>query len=638
MITVTFADPSAIDRKSVLVEVDGVDVTMLATVEAARVIYVPPTGLKHGEHTVKITAADPTGAPFPPIEWKFKIRRFALFEEASLGGELSSTYEGAVRKPRKEPTDGSGVSHKTETPVHNFQNNLSVRGLLKEGELTANLDANIRYADTFRPRQRPKEATDKVDIANYRIGVTRTPFTFEMGDIVVDEGFFGAPNLSRRGMRLMAKDEGRGLRGQLFGMRFESTQGHDPFFGPEESDSILYGAAAAVSPFTDRELLRLHGMNVRGHRFSTAPGSNVGTIVSGERGDLWSFGTSSTLLGGKVRLHTEIAFSEYDTNTTDEFRDQSDKAYRGRLEGGQDLFLVAGAPLSAQWAAEYSYVGFQFRSPGNPGVQPDREGYNLKLDTVWKFATLAVGYSFFNDNTDRVVLFPRVRTYTWNAALTLAPSGLPMVGFTYQFADQRSFYEPENFGPKRVDNFQNTYGVQTSYGTDKWNVSLGGTYTRFDDVTLTRQAGNKDTWSTQASLSLRPFPSLNLSPSVSYNQIDDHNRTIIAPDNSMRRGMVHTRTTTGTLTVGWELIQKVLNWDTQISGASSESSEDTQDNQTWSGMSRLSWNVGRLITDWGKQTVSLRVNWNRTLDHVVPRDTNEIGVFLILDLLSPYNL
>jgi hypothetical protein len=101
---------------------------------------------------------------------------------------------------------------------------------------------------------------------------------------------------------------------------------------------------------------------------------------------------------------------------------------------------------------------------------------------------------------------------------------------------------------------------------------------------------------------------------------------------------VRTETLTGTLTSVYEIIPTLLTLDVSASGASTQTSDHTQDNQVWSGMSRLSWNLGKLFWDYGKQAVSLRVNWSRTIDHIVPRDTNEIGVFMILDLLSPYNL
>ena len=101
---------------------------------------------------------------------------------------------------------------------------------------------------------------------------------------------------------------------------------------------------------------------------------------------------------------------------------------------------------------------------------------------------------------------------------------------------------------------------------------------------------------------------------------------------------VRTETHTGTLTLAQELIAKILILDVQASGAASASSDDSVDNQTYSGVARLTWNVGSLFWAYGKQALSLRTNFNRVVDHVARRDTNEVGIFLILDLLSPYSL
>lgn len=639
VIAVTLGDPGAVDPKSIVMEVDATDVTLFVKVEAGKVTYVPASDLKHGEHTVKLTASDKSGAAVQPVEWKFKIRRFPFLEEASLEGDLTGSYERAIRKAKKEPKDDSGVSKKTETPLNLFSGNLHVNGLVKEEELTAKLDSNIRYVDEFRPRARPKSDAEKLDIANYLISVNRNPLTFEMGDVLINEGFFGAPSLSRRGMHLQAKGlEQVGAQLHLFGTRYESTQGHDPFFGPEESDSVLYGGALTVAPFQDRELLKLHALNAKGHRFSTAPGSNVGTIVSGEEGELVSFGTSSGFFGGKVKLQTEIAFSEFDTDTTNEFKEESDKAYRGRLEMGHDVAMLLDSPVMVRFGSEYSYVGFRFRSPANPGVQPDREGYSLKTDTIWKIATLSLGYSKFNDNTDRLDLLPRVRTYAWNTGLTLAPQNLPSLGLNYAFADQRSYYEPEEFGPKRIDNFQHTYGFTTAYGREAWNVNLGGSVNYFQDETLTVQAGDKVTWTAQTGLTLKPFTSTSISPSFNFNLIDDQDKQVFLRDNTRVQRRVYGETLTGTVNLTQEFIPKVLNLDISVSGASTQSSDDTVDNQTYGGVGRLSWNVGKLFSDWGRQAVSLRMNFNRVKDHITPQDKNEIGVFVILDLLAPFGL
>jgi hypothetical protein len=643
-IGVMFQSPEAIDQKSVVMEVDGVDVTMLARVENGRVSYVPASPLKHGEHKVKLTANAKDGSTLAPLEWSFKIRRFSIFEEASLSGELSSTYEGAVRKPKKEPSPGSGVSHKTETPVHNFQSNLSVRGLLKEGEFTGKLDSNIRYADDFRPQARPKEDTEKLDIANYLISLDRKPLTFELGDILVNEGFYGAPSLSRRGMQLVAKDESLGLMAHLFGTRYESTKGHDPFFGPEEGASVLWGGAIAYSPFADQEALRLHVMNVKGHRYSTSPGANVGTIVSGEEGELWSYGTSSNFANGRLKILTEVALSEFDTNTTDEFREKRDRAYRGRLEGIEPLLSLQEAPVAMRWGFEYAHVGFDFRSPANPGLQPDRDGWNIKTDTTWKAATLTIGYADFRDNTDDMRTLPTVYTSVWNGGIALAPADLPSVALNYNRSTQKSFREPVSHTVvlHGIDNVQDTYTLTTGLTRDTWSTNITLTANFFDEkrqITVGTTGGDRDTYTTQGSFSFKPLPPLTISPSLTWTLIDEKTKqTVLAASGEQALERVRTETLTGTLTIAHEIIAQMLNFDLQLSGASTQSSDGLQDNQVWSGVGRLSWNLGKLFWDYGKQAVSLRVNWNRTIDHVVPNDTNEIGVFLILDLLAPYEL
>jgi hypothetical protein len=642
-IGVMFQAPDAIDQKSVVLEVDGVDVTMLAKVDNGRVSYVPGSALKHGEHKIRITANAKDGSALAPLEWAFKIRRFSLFEDAGVSGELSNTLEGTVRKLKKEPSPGSGVSHKTETPIENFQNNLSVRGLLKEGDFTAKLDSNIRYVDNFRPQARPKGDNPKVDIANYLVNVDRKPVTFELGDILVSEGFYGAPSLSRRGMQLVAKDDSLGVMAHLFGTRYETTKGHDPFFGPEEGHSVLYGGAIAYSPFSDKEALRLHVLNVKGHNYTTAAGDNVGTIVAGEEGELWSYGTSSSFANGRLKIMTEVALSEFDTNTTDEFREKRDRAYRGRLEGIEPLLNVMESPVATRWGFEYARVGIDFRSPANPGLQADRDGWNIKTDTTWKISTLTIGYADFHDNTDDLRILPTVYTSVWNGGLALAPVDLPSVALNYNRSIQKSFREPTAHAVTLhgIDNVQDTYTLTTGLTRPMWSANITLTANLFDEKRLMQvgtTGGDRDTYTTQGTFSFKPIPSLTIAPSLTWTLIDEKQKQVVLTSGDQALQRVRTETLTGTLTANQEIIAQILVADLQLSGASTQSSDNQQDNQVWSAVGRLTWTVGKLFWDYGKQAISLRTNWNRTEDHVLRTDTNEFGVFLILDVLSPYSL
>jgi len=146
------------------------------------------------------------------------------------------------------------------------------------------------------------------------------------------------------------------------------------------------------------------------------------------------------------------------------------------------------------------------------------------------------------------------------------------------------------------------------------------------------------TWQTQAGLTLKPLKTLSVSPNYNYTLVDEKTKTVVLDSGATIHDRVRTEAHTATLTLVQELIPKILNLDVQASGASSASSDDSVDNQTYSGVARLTWNVGSLFWDYGKQALSLRTNFNRVVDHVARRDTNEVGIFLILDLLSPYNL
>jgi len=624
-IAVLFEDPEGIlDPASLTMEVDGVDVTLLLAIENGRVTYRSPADLAPGEHTVKVTVADRSGEALEPVEWGFKIRRFARLEEASVSGELTSKYQWATRK------------FTPETPRHLFENNLSIRGLLKEADVAADLEANIRYRDEFRPLP-PEAPTEKLDIGNYRLRVTRDPLAFELGDVVINEGFFGSPRLSRRGMHALLKGtEPIGVQLHLFGTRYEATQGHDPFFGVEDSDSILYGGALTVAPLADPELLKLHVLNVYGRRVSDDPGSNVGTIVAGERGDLFSFGAASSLLGGRLKLEGEIALSKFDTDTTDEFKDQTDKAYRLRLEGVHDVGVLLEAPVQTRLTGEYTFVGFSFRSPSNPGLQPDRKGYSVKADTLWRVALVTLGYGAFHDNTDRLELIPTVKTRAWNGGIRLVPPDLPSVALNWTRAAQENFDQPVEFGPKRLDNVQDTYALAVAHAREAWNAELVGSLNVFRDRTFPVQQGDKNTWTLQATATLRPLASLVITPGLNYTRLEDKQKVVFLEDNTTVRERATADTWTATLTAAQELVPKILIADLQVSGTWADSSDRTVDNRTYGGAARLAWNVGKLFSDWGKQVLSLRTNFNRVRDHVSGTNRNDIGIFLILEVLAPY--
>jgi len=59
----------------------------------------------------------------------------------------------------------------------------------------------------------------------------------------------------------------------------------------------------------------------------------------------------------------------------------------------------------------------------------------------------------------------------------------------------------------------------------------------------------------------------------------------------------------------------------------------------FNGLARLSFSFERFLFNYGKQTLSLRINYNRTFNRVDPTNRiAEVGIFLILDFTIPVPL
>ncbi len=72
IISADYSDPSGINESSVLLEVDGVDVTSSATVTASGVSYIPGTALQDGIHTVNLEVKDNYGN-LATATWTFTV-------------------------------------------------------------------------------------------------------------------------------------------------------------------------------------------------------------------------------------------------------------------------------------------------------------------------------------------------------------------------------------------------------------------------------------------------------------------------------------------------------------------------------------------------------------------------------------
>ena len=343
---------------------------------------------------------------------------------------------------------------------------------------------------------------------------------------------------------------------------------------------------------------------------------NTGSAEGGQRGDLVSVSATSSLFGQKLRSEAEVAFSRFDANVADEFGRRGDSGVRVKV----DTTLWEKLNLGA----EYKRIGLNFQSIANPNFVRDREGGNVSANTQWGPTQYTLGFSQENDNVRDDPLLPRIEQRTYMASWGLQVADYPSLTLGYNRSEQRSTREPPGFA--RLDTVTDAFTGGVSYSRPTWNANLNGGYSLQDNHNGTTPA-DTSTWNVMLGVGYRPTPILNLAPSFGFTR------------SSNRVTDVSTDTYVATLTTNLSIIPEILVFDSQSSFNRTMADDHSTEMNVFTGIFRLSLSLERFLLNLGKQTVSVRYNYNHTEDLINPMNSREQwGVFVIVDLLAPIPL
>ncbi|MBI2882970.1 MAG: hypothetical protein HYY11_03525 [Candidatus Methylomirabilis oxyfera] len=586
-----------------MIAVDGTDVTSQVARRPGRLTYRPASGLTPGPHTVTLTFPDPDSGEGEPIQWSFTIRDYSALEEGSLDLEGSLTYEQAAK--RLQGTD----------PHWNLNGNVKITGRASERGVVATLDGNLRYIDAEGPGPPGPGQTPRnnFDLADFLLTLSKDPHKLQLGDVQVAESFLSTGfAFPRRGGLLSVELFGAELH--LFQVRSDSIIGFDHGLGIGDPDRRVQGASIARDLLPDKAL-RMKVTYLDGENAS--PGAfNIGSAEGGQRGDLLSVLASSSLFGQRLRGEGEAAFSRFDVNTADEFGRRGDSGVRVKVDGTLWETLNLGA--------EYQRMGLNFQSIANPNFVRDREGITTSANTRWGPTQYTLGFSQAHDNVRDDPLLPRIRQRTYSAAWGLQVPDYPSLTLNYNRSEQASAREPAGFD--RLDTVTDLFGAGLTYSQPTWSANLNGSYSLQDNRNGTVPP-DSTTWNATTGLSYRPTPRLNLAPSFGFTRSHD------------RLANVTASTYLPTVTANVALIPDLLTFDTQASFTRTVADDESIRSNSFTGIFRLSLSLERFLLNYGKQTVSLRFNYNRFDDEFSSLNSRQQwGLFVIIDLLAPLPL
>ncbi len=595
-----------IQKEKILFEVDRNDITAFVQSAEGALVYQPPNAFTAGQHEIRITGTTSDGKPIQEIIWNFTIQE----------GPKNFTF--AV-----EPTGTLEYKARTETPSvdrHRFNSNIAIRNQ-STGKFQTSFNSNLQ-AQNPTPGETPKD----IDLANFQAALSYGNSTVSLGDVLVNFDLLGVANLSRRGIYFQQKLPFRSSGFDVFSVRSEAILGFRHGFGISNAEQRVDGGSFFIAPTGKPENLNLRFYYLRGEN-ETEQGFNFGGVTRGSKGDAVGVYVTTGSWANQFRVEANAGWSDFDFNASDDFEGNQDHALQ--LKFIYDPTAKTWRNRSSKFLAqlEIQDLGTFFKTLGNPFLVSDRRGFNL--NSTWTYGQVAFtgGASKFHDNVKALAIIPIVDNLAYSAGLNYTPfstEGLPKwpsLSVTATRTEQESGGEAVSF--LAVHNIVDTVAFLANLTRTKWTLSLNTTYGINKD--LNDRVPDSDAKNITLAAVFMPAPSYNIGPSISF--IRQGNRDT----------KINTDLWTYSFTGSIPLQPERFTLDSQLSFASTDSSDRLNINSNFSGTAQLSYHVHNLLKLKGKQTVSVRASYNRSIvDAPFPTKQKGFEVFVLLDLGWPF--
>jgi hypothetical protein len=596
---------------SLMVTLDGVDVTKMGDVTSGGFTYTPLMALPAGQHVLTFTAEDAGGNRLVS-QAAFTSRQTGAFEEAYSSNDVSVIYTAALGKSKSLAS----------APYWKVEGNIASNSKLKEGGFDASFTTNVRYLEQGSPLYPPANSQPNTypiskgfNVANwlFQCNYKRDKLSVHasLGDVVVTETPYTVNGLARRGGILglgygIFSAEVFSIRGdQVYG--FNGGTGIDP-----EPDRHISGVSADVKlPGGKAELKAVYAA---GGEQASSYGT---TTTSGpKKGDVAGAQLLTDMLGGKLKTDFEVDYSRFDPDTTDDISKRSDYAYRLRAGGYVDTY---------SYDLAYEYFGQDYTSIGNLALERDKRKVTATGGGVFGVHSVNALFSWSQNNVEDDPLSDTVRNYlgTLNYAFLKYPT-LPM-GFTYTKTVQDMGKHPPGTVLKELET--DTVSGWINYTWNRLNLGLMSSYSELNDRTA---AATDNT-------------AINCTLTSSYNAPGFS----VSPSFIMNRTRIHlTNVWTDVYTINLDTRTSFLDdraaFDAGGSYVITTASDSSVDNLNLNVHARLSYalkEVENLLRGYVKPAVAITgtyVNFNDRLP--TDADKDEYSIFLELTASFPFTI
>jgi len=583
--------------KSLIVTLDGVDVTGILKITHEGFELKPIEVLPPGKHAIEVILTTKNGKQIQR-KFNFSTRHSEIFEEAYSKNELSTVYETVIKKP-----SDANVSHSK------IYSNLQSNTTLKEKVWKLSFTTNLRFLDQSLAVYPPEKKG--INLANYLLtgeyNNNKNQVILELGDIQINETQNTVQALSRRGGKAFFKFNNLSLN--TFVVKSEQVFGFQGGLGIEGTiDDHIMGFSTALNLFSDK--ITLKGIYVKGGE-EEANYFGTSSVNGRKKGEVFGVFLKTELFEEKLTAEGEIDFSTFDSDTSDEFASETDKAYKFRIRGYTGNY---------SYETVYEYTGPEYDVIGNQGLPKDKEGFILRTGANFRFHSINLSLSRYHDNVKGNKLYPRIYTYQGIIDYTFNKIKNLTIGMNYQKSIIDSTNEPQNTSPMRTDT--DMVSGTINYQKEKLNLGLQISHSIQNDKTATNNDTSTTTYTFTPTYTIEH---LSISPNISFNRTV-YKSTGVRSDNF-----------TLSFDLRGDLFNKKISYELGSTFNKMKSSDNTIDQNTLDTNFRIAYLIKKNMWGLMKPSIGIKGTYKRTEDELTNDKDDELILLLVLTTSMPFS-
>ena len=508
------------ELNQLFLELNGIDITQMVTIENGTVIFYPSSPYTAGGQTLRLVRLGKNGKLVEINRWNFTVASAPpVSSPSSVSGSIDSTYSllGFENGSQGDAPDR-----------HNLTSQFNIQGASQQGawQLKGRGNGFLNTDARFNP------AGNALEVGEYLLSAERTG---ENVDTLLRLGHhdIGANNL------LMDRFYRRGASAQFnlddratvtgFAQDPTALFGNDDITGVESAHQRAEGVRTTFRPMVNKNDTEIEATAYRGtgSMFSTTTvGTSTTTTETPPRdGNGYQLGITSTVVPNYATVRAQTAHSNFDPDGSGVISSTvNDQAGRVAL-----VFTPLGQQMSDDgrlrlWTIETAYqqVGTFFQSLLNPLLEADRETYSITSTYLHGGTTFDGQVVWVTDNVNDIPTLPDNRSLnTWaqvSHALETPIPGKPVLFFGGSASDEDRLDTPGGYAGVGLDRFTGSVngGIALSYDTTSLNLTQ--TYSALRDAV--DNANNYDTYYTDLTLEFRPYERLTLRPGVQIENLN----------------------------------------------------------------------------------------------------------------------